>query len=975
VNCATEFAMFFALTPELGILTGYGQESYWMNFKTGQIKKIFPSDYGINTPSKKIQITGCMPLGNERFLMATRFGLYEYDLLKDRFTPKKIYVEGRPYELSNLIQRLNTGSNGIIWANTSTHLLAIQETSNSLGLIRNPHLDGAQRWDNRIYGMVHDDQSNIWMTDLGGFKKLSLKTGEITMFPNREGATDRLSHPILRGIQWNGKYVVLGPVDGGVWLYEPRTGRYQRPQYAADSVRNALESEYIDYIGKMRNGDLLVCGRFFPYRIKAGTIKAEILEFPHNKDNMDFAMQDAQGRIWLGTHISLICLDSQYRFLFRYTFPEGAAVNTIFQHQKDTFFIGTRFGLHRLTLMEKSFVVSSLNTPLDGHGISGIFLDSLKRYWISSSYGLLMSDYWMRQFRLFDFSDNIQSKLFYNGAMSYHKPSGILFFSGSNGINYCVPERVDLAHAPLQVLLQSIQINDGDSVLYRLRQDQDIDFRHNTLTFEVVAPYYYNAARVQYRCRFGNKDTEWAYHGVNPSIRFGDLPPGDYLLEVEASTDGQVWTAAPAFRFRVAPPFWRTWWFMSLGLMGVLGLIWAWVHFREGRLRLQQAQQLELERVNTLNLQYQLKTEQVVNYFAHALSNQHTVDELLWSVTRECIAHLDWEDCVIYMLDDTQQILLQKAAWGEKSDGVATEVLNPIAIPMGKGIVGHVAQSGQPELVSDTAADNRYIVDDRMRGSELAVPIFLEGKVIGVIDSEHSQVAFYTTWHLQILTAIAALCGNRIALIGLSQAQTATQRQLKEKETRLLEAEKNAAQVRLMALTNQLNPHFLFNALASLNSLIADNKTLAADFLGHLSKVYRYVLQHREEESVPLEHELNFVKNYVQLQKTRFGDGLEVAFDVPESLLHHKIVPVTLQILLENAIKHNTTAPENPLYIRVLAEGGYLVVHNKLQLKSFVPTSNRSGLQQLSALYTFLDARPILVEQTDNYFKIKLPLL
>jgi two-component system, LytTR family, sensor kinase len=262
-----------------------------------------------------------------------------------------------------------------------------------------------------------------------------------------------------------------------------------------------------------------------------------------------------------------------------------------------------------------------------------------------------------------------------------------------------------------------------------------------------------------------------------------------------------------------------------------------------------------------------------------------------------------------------------------------------------------------------------------VRGSELAVPVFLEGKVIGVIDSEHSQTSFYTAWHLQILTAIAALCSNRIAMISLSQAQVATQQRLKEKENSLLEAEKNAAQVRLAALTNQLNPHFLFNALASLNSLIADNKTLAADFLGHLSKVYRYVLQHREEEAVLLEHELTFVKNYVQLQKTRFGEGLEVEFDVPESAYHHKIVPVTLQILFENAIKHNTTAPETPLYIEVFTDEDYLVVRNKLQLKSFVPTSNRQGLQHLSALYAFLDARPIQVEQTDAYFKIKLPLL
>lgn len=157
----------------------------------------------------------------------------------------------------------------------------------------------------------------------------------------------------------------------------------------------------------------------------------------------------------------------------------------------------------------------------------------------------------------------------------------------------------------------------------------------------------------------------------------------------------------------------------------------------------------------------ELEIQQTVNYFLSSLYNQDTVDGILWDVARNCIGRLGFTDCVIYLLNEQDQYLEQKAAWGEKTD-MNNRILNPIRIPLGKGIVGAVAVSGKPEIIADTTLDDRYIVDDAERHSEITVPIIAENRVVGVIDSEHPDKHFFTDKHLSILTAIASLCAIKI---------------------------------------------------------------------------------------------------------------------------------------------------------------------------------------------------------------------
>ncbi|MBL7778968.1 MAG: histidine kinase [Chitinophagales bacterium] len=188
------------------------------------------------------------------------------------------------------------------------------------------------------------------------------------------------------------------------------------------------------------------------------------------------------------------------------------------------------------------------------------------------------------------------------------------------------------------------------------------------------------------------------------------------------------------------------------------------------------------------------------------------------------------------------------------------------------------------------------------------------------------------------------------------------------------ELEKEKAQVQYDNLKNQLNPHFLFNALSSLNSLIFENPQLASDFLQQLSKVYRYLLDNKEKNAVTLQTEIEFVSHYIQLLKTRFGDGLQIHLQIDDSIKEKTIVPVTLQILIENAVKHNTTSKDSPLVVRVFKQTNFLCVENNLQKKNAIEISNRHGLQNLKNLYAFINESPIEVIESSHSFIVKVPL-
>jgi len=319
--------------------------------------------------------------------------------------------------------------------------------------------------------------------------------------------------------------------------------------------------------------------------------------------------------------------------------------------------------------------------------------------------------------------------------------------------------------------------------------------------------------------------------------------------------------------------------------------------------------------------------EKIFLYFSTSILEKNTEEEILWDLAKNCISQLGFEDCVIYLLEEEKQVLAQKAAYGPKNPKEQS-ILQPIAIPVGSGITGSVALSGVAEIIEDTSKDPRYIVDDVPRLSEIAVPILMEGKVLGVIDCEHPEPRFFTPQHLRILTAMASICAIKLCRV------RAEQRALREQK-RLLEAQRQMGELKAQALKAQMNPHFLFNALNAVQYFItSDDKKVALSYMSLLGKLIRYRLEHFQDETASLSQEIEVLGWYLKLQQLRYGDKFTYSVETPglEAAGDVKIPSLVLPFIIESAVE--TSMLDQPaghvqLMIKIEDEAvGLQLLHN-----------------------------------------------
>lgn len=293
------------------------------------------------------------------------------------------------------------------------------------------------------------------------------------------------------------------------------------------------------------------------------------------------------------------------------------------------------------------------------------------------------------------------------------------------------------------------------------------------------------------------------------------------------------------------------------------------------------------------------KFSDVLMYFCESLLGINNEDAILWDLAKNCISKLGFIDCVVYLLDETRDVMIQKAAYGPKNPK-DFEIYEPVERPVGTGIVGHVAKSGNAELIHDTSKDERYKMDDEFRYSEVCVPIIIDGKVIGIIDCEHPDKHFFSEHHLHMLLTMSSICAIKLKSVRDNNT-------LLEKQSKLFKLKEEMLELRLKALNSQLNPHFVFNALNAIQYFItSENKKLALEYLSIFSKLIRFYLNHIERDKVKLTDEINMLNWYLKLQKLRYNQQLDykVVFENEIELKNATIPSFIIQTLLENIIEH-----------------------------------------------------------------------
>ncbi|THV61186.1 GAF domain-containing protein [Flagellimonas alvinocaridis] len=305
--------------------------------------------------------------------------------------------------------------------------------------------------------------------------------------------------------------------------------------------------------------------------------------------------------------------------------------------------------------------------------------------------------------------------------------------------------------------------------------------------------------------------------------------------------------------------------------------------------------------------------ENILIYFSKSLMGKANEEDILWDLAKNCIAKLGFVDCVVYLLDHDNRLLVQKAAYGPKNPK-DQKLYNPVEINIGDGITGYVAQSGQAEIIKDTSKDNRYIEDDALRLSEICVPIVYEDTIYGVIDCEHPQANFFTAHHLKMLSAIASICAIKIKSVRDNLA-------LMEEKDRLLEIKEEMLALKLKTLNSQLNPHFVFNALNSIQYFItSEKKRLALEYLSTFSKLIRFYLKQLERDTVSLKEEIEMLNAFLKLQKLRYDDSFDFGIAISEGSdkVGEAIIPsLVVQTFFENTIEQSMSNQQKNQHFKI----------------------------------------------------------
>jgi sensor histidine kinase YesM len=176
------------------------------------------------------------------------------------------------------------------------------------------------------------------------------------------------------------------------------------------------------------------------------------------------------------------------------------------------------------------------------------------------------------------------------------------------------------------------------------------------------------------------------------------------------------------------------------------------------------------------------------------------------------------------------------------------------------------------------------------------------------------------------------------------------------------------------ALKNQVNPHFLFNSLTALSSLVYKDQQKAVTFIQEFANVFRYVLESREKEVVDFATEKKLLESVSYLNRIRYEDSLQIKISLSDATDKY-VIPMALQMLLENAIKHNSISVSKPLKVEIIEEDGYIVVKNNLQPKKSEIVSNKIGLENIKSRYRYLSDKDVLVENSNGEFVVKIPVL
>ncbi|MCO5240865.1 MAG: histidine kinase [Chitinophagaceae bacterium] len=849
-------------------------------------------------------------ISKTHFLIGSSEGIFKYDTEKKQFLNLNFFLNGRKVATREYARSIfYDEEEGYVWIASTDGIVRFALMNPSMALIKISQMDEEVSVDvNDIRRMVEDEKGRIWLATGYGFVCWEKKENKWILFPPAKDDNSRLSHESIRGLVYDGRYLILGPTNKGVWLFDINTHQYRRPVYDSEDTRRLSETDFIYNMTTLRNGDHIITAARAVYVLDGKTYRMRLLNYPGiHKGAASFCAQGSDGIVWVATSSGVYCFDAALNYLL--TVPRAFSGNLLtlehsgFMLPDNHLLLSGAGGLYTLYYKDGEVISEKLTDIFDDINLYTLYQDGNGIIWASSENGIYRFDPQTLKLNLFDRSDNVQGYGFNCNAW-FRDKEGFLYFGGLNGMNYWRPETFSYPSQSFDAYISKVRIGGKTYSMYAFDSVGPISYSDRSIGVVFSAVYFNNPDKVKFRYRLNGRDEDWKETGSGSIVSFSSLAPGSYVLEMEASLNQVDWISANnTLAFRILNPFWMTWWFIVLCIV-LAGVVTMRIIFNHQR------------KIN--RHKEELETAQSVNHIASAIYEAPDIESFLPELARLCKEKLHFKDCIIYTTDRETGLLHQKGA-----------LLAGRVFDRGNGIhkageiAERVAYSGRAEVNTETAGDVADKEKAKVMLSEVAVPVIIDGNVWGVIYGGHTKKGFFSQKHLPVLTTIASLCANKII-------KAKADREKAMAESVLVDTRQKMAEAEMQALRAQMNPHFIFNSLNSINRYIVKSDQVTASlYLTRFARLIRLILDNSNNKTVTLASELEALKLYIEMESIRFEKKFTWHVDVPPDVYPESIYvpPLLMQPYVENAIwhglLHKTTA--GYLWVRISRKGSDLL--------------------------------------------------